>query len=653
MNKIFIIKGENGYYNMMKKIIFFPLLFSLFIFMSGLFHAAAVTKGIYVTTSGGQNLYLYKDYYALVVGVGDYDKWPDLSDSVKNSKEFSWFLRQRGFNVKLLIDPDSQELKGALNDIAEDIGQEPDRGIVFYYSGHGETQILSDGTKLGWIIPRDCPLLKDDPQRFAKLAISMKTIEEYSKRLRSRHLIMFFDSSFSGSVFTTETAALRFVLEKNALPMRQYIIASREDEPVTDQTIFIQSMLKGLKGNADYNNDGYITGSELGVYLADRLVKDTKGPQHIQYCKIKDSTSNQGDFVFLLKETKLDTGRLFVETHPKDALVKILNIRPRFVQGMELKSGRYNLEVSAKGYAVKKEWIPLTAGEDKTIQIHLNQLGDVLVNGLGMKFVLIHPGSFTMGSSQSEPGRLNDEDAHRVTLTKGFYMQTTEVTVGQFRQFIQATGYKTEAEKKGGCWIRSEKGKWEQKKGSNWDSPGSWETIESRQTDNHPVTCISWNDTQAFIRWLTRKEGMTYGLPTEAGWEYACRTLKTTPFSYGSCLSTSQANFGSVGAFFSNCKDAYGINRKMPIIVGKLVPNPWGLFDMHGNVSEWCYDWYGPYPNRSPKNPKGPSKGAERVMRGGHWISDAHDCRCAGRGSFLTDSASDAIGFRLVVKPSS
>ena len=642
------MKKSNPQYSSTPILQFLSLFFALVIATP---HVGAVTKGISVVSQGGQSLYLYKDYCALVVGVSNYDKWPDLPNAVKDAREVSRSLKRLGFKVTLVTDPTSQELKRAMNTLTRKTGQEPDCGIVFYYAGHGETQTLADGTKLGFIIPRDCPLLRDDPYGFAERAISTRDIETYSMQIRSKHVLMFFDSSFSGAVFSLEPPALEVISQESALPVRQYIIAGREDEPVPDPSMFKRSLLKGLKGDANCIYDGYVTGSELGVYLADRVVKTTKGRQHTQYGKINNPALARGDFVFQLVETKSDTGRLFVETDPGDARVRILNIRPPFGQGMELKPGKYHLAVSAPGYATKKKWVNLEAGEDKRIDIRLSKLRDVLTNSLDMKFVLIRPGSFVMGSPHDGDIGVDDETVHRVTLTKGFYMQNTEVTVGHFRQFVKATGHRTEGETTGGCWVRTESGGWKKKKGSTWSNPGSWETAKSHQTDRHPVTCVCWNDAQAFIQWLSRKEGMSYGLPTEAEWEFACRAATTTPFAFGRCLSTSQANYGGVGPHFSDCRGVYLVDRKSPIRVAGLAPNPWGLFDMHGNVSEWCQDWYGGYSSGPVTDPKGASFGTDRVMRGGHWFSKAHGCRSAKRSSFRPDSASDAVGFRLVMRP--
>jgi formylglycine-generating enzyme required for sulfatase activity len=225
-------------------------------------------------------------------------------------------------------------------------------------------------------------------------------------------------------------------------------------------------------------------------------------------------------------------------------------------------------------------------------------------------------------------------------------MQSTEVTVGQFKQFVQSTGYKTEAEKGGGCWTAGDGRRWTRKPGTSWQTPGLV-GIE----DNLPAICVTWNDATAFARWLSRKERRTYRLPTEAEWEYAGRAGIATPFSTGRCLSTDEANYGKIGYAYQKCTTVFRKKRGRPIKVGLLTPNPWKLYNIHGNVSEWCRDWYGLYTSGSATNPKGPNSGSERVMRGGHWQADAAGCRSARRWRFPPNLASDVVGFRLVMMP--
>jgi formylglycine-generating enzyme required for sulfatase activity len=633
-----------------KPIALFICLSFFFVLLIQTFSVLAETQGIRFVSQAGKEIQLYKDYHALVVGVGNYDKWPPLPNAVKDAREVSWLLRRLGFKVTLLTNPSSRELKKALNEFVQNSGQVPDRGLVFYYAGNGETQNLPDGTKLGWIIPRDCPLPQTDRSGFEKLAISTKLIEYYSQQIKSKHVLMFFDSSFSGEVFSLESPVLKVISENSALPVRQYLIAGRQDEPIPDQSMFKRSLVEALEGKADVVHDGYVTGSELGVYLADRVVKYSRGYQHPQYGKASNNDLARGDFVFDLTAKRLDISRLFVETNPDEATIKILNIKPRFYQGIELKPGKYLVGVSAPGHQTQKKWINLDTGEDRTIDVRLRKILDEFTNSLGLRFVYISPGSFLMGSSKKDPARLSDENEHQVTLTKPFFMQSTEVTVGQFSQFVKATGYRTESETGGGCWISAKGAGWKKKRGSSWRKPGYAEIIES-SNNSLPVTCVTWNDAQAFIQWLSRKEGKTYRLPTEAEWEYASRAGTHTPFSYGNCLSTDQANYGELGWYFPACKGGFRVNRKKPINVGSLTPNPWKLFNMHGNVSEWCQDWYGSYPGKSVTNPQGPSSGTERVMRGGHWRADAQECRSAKRWRFPPNMAFDAVGFRLVMIP--
>jgi len=216
------------------------------------------------------------------------------------------------------------------------------------------------------------------------------------------------------------------------------------------------------------------------------------------------------------------------------------------------------------------------------------------VPSINYKMVYISPGTFMMGSPSSEPKREKDEKPHRVTLTKGFYMGVTEVTQGQWRKIM----------------------------GNN---PSYF------KGDNLPVETVSWSNCQEFIRKLNRQEGENkYRLPTEAEWEYACRAGTTTPFFTGSCISTDQANYNGNYPMPGCSKGRY---REKTIDVASFSPNAWGLYDMHGNVWEWCQDRYGDYPSGHVTDPEGPSGGSGIVLRGGSWGGNAEYCRSAFRCS--------------------
>lgn len=278
---------------------------------------SAVQRGIRVKAKSGESFYLYKDYYALVVGVSDYEYWPDLPNAEQDAKEVGDMLKRMGFNVETVTNPDSAELKRGLNKLTYNFGKEENRALLFYYAGHGETEKLADGNELGYIIPRDCPILSKDSGGFISKAISMKDIEAYSLRIRSKHVLMLFDSCFSGSLFTLVRAAPEDITEKSSYPVRQYITAGSGDETVPDNSMFKRCLMLGLQGDADLTRDGYITGTELGLYLSDKVVQSTDRGQHPQYGKIRTPELSRGDFIFELSKTQ--TGAQYISSSDLDS----------------------------------------------------------------------------------------------------------------------------------------------------------------------------------------------------------------------------------------------------------------------------------------------------------------------------------------------
>jgi formylglycine-generating enzyme required for sulfatase activity len=273
--------------------------------------------------------------------------------------------------------------------------------------------------------------------------------------------------------------------------------------------------------------------------------------------------------------------------------------------------------------------------------------GDVVAVSLGgnvtMKFAWCPPGTFLMGSPISEAKRSDDETQHRVTLTRGFHLSVFPVTRGQFARFVKDSGYQTEAERDGGAyfWTGTE---WQLDPRKNWQTPGF------EQTEGHPVVCVSWNDAVAFCDWLTAQdnERRRYRLPTEAEWEYACRAGTTTPFYFGATISTDQANYDGNYPYSRGKK---GVYRQQTTPVGSFPANAWGLFDMHGNVWEWCQDWYGPYQNEDMTDPQGGNNGHDaRVLRGGSWSRFAGVCRAAYRVWNAPGYRFNNFGFRVAFR---
>lgn len=270
---------------------------------------------------------------------------------------------------------------------------------------------------------------------------------------------------------------------------------------------------------------------------------------------------------------------------------------------------------------------------------------DVVTNSIGMKLALIPAGEFLMGSHESLddieanfPGhdyksklqrKILDEDEwpqHKVRITKQYRLGVHEVTVGQFRQYIKDSGAKSEGEADGtGGWGINKEGEFEGRKPEY-----SWQNTGYELSDDHPVVNVTWNDATKFCEWLSKKEGRKYRLPTEAEWEYACRVGTKTrywsgndPESLGkianvadaSSVAAGQKQFGDYGRFALKAKDGHFTPAK----VGTFGANPFGLHDMHGNVWEWCSDYYDEnYYSKSPvDDPQGPEDGRLHVRRGG------------------------------------
>jgi formylglycine-generating enzyme required for sulfatase activity len=264
--------------------------------------------------------------------------------------------------------------------------------------------------------------------------------------------------------------------------------------------------------------------------------------------------------------------------------------------------------------------------------------GEVVSNFLGMRFAWCPPGVFMMGSPPDEEGRSDDEMQRWEKILKGFCLGVSPVTRGQFARFVQESGYTTVAERTGGamCWVGTQ---WQKDPSRSWRSPGF------EQTDEDPVVCVSFKDTIALCQWLSDndREGRQYRLPTEEEWEYACRAGSTTPFYFGQTISTDQANYDGSSTYGTGPK---GLFRRRTTPVATFPANRWGLFDMHGNVWEWCQDTYGSRPSAETAV-EGTLDTVSRVLRGGSWYSMPQWCRSANRNGSAAASCGDDFGCRI------
>ena len=275
-----------------------------------------------------------------------------------------------------------------------------------------------------------------------------------------------------------------------------------------------------------------------------------------------------------------------------------------------LHDGNYSVVVSNDFGSVTSALTPLQV--DGTPSAHT-------VSSISMEMIFCPPGTFTMGSPTSETGRGGDETQHQVTLTNGFYLGKYEVTQAQYQTVM------------------------------NGNSAGLSADPSQFKGSNRPVERASWEDAQVFLTRLNSIEqsagrlpnGWKYVLPTEAEWEYACRAGTTTAYSWGNDINSSRANYNWDGGGND------GNDSKQTVEIGQFSANPWGFYDMHGNVWEWVSDWKASYLTGAQTNPEGPASGSHRVLRGGSWSNGVPSLRSAQRNSHTPSYRVSTLGFRV------
>jgi formylglycine-generating enzyme required for sulfatase activity len=261
---------------------------------------------------------------------------------------------------------------------------------------------------------------------------------------------------------------------------------------------------------------------------------------------------------------------------------------------------------------------------------------------IGPEMVVVPAGSFTMGSPETEPERESwragtESPQRTVTIARPFAVGRHAVTRGQFAAFVNKTAHKME----GGAYVWTGS-KWEHDPKASWRAPGF------AQDDGHPVVCVNWNDAKAYAAWLSNEAGQDYRLATEAEWEYCCRAGRTTPFWWGSSINPTQANYN--GNYVYKGGGNKGEYRQRTVPVDSFEANPWGLYQVHGNVMEWCEDvWHDTYKG-APTDGTGWLEGGDqslRVLRGGSWYYYPFILRSACRGRYPSVVRYSGIGFRL------
>ncbi len=396
-------------------------------------------------------------------------------------------------------------------------------------------------------------------------------------------------------------------------------------------SVFLNGRFKA-KTTAEYN--GCIIENVSPGKNTIKIVKDgyapyeeviTISPGEVFAYKVKPfakhivTISEQGNKGETGKKVELETGKLLVQSVPINIKISMPAIEgvsdiPKTKDEWiadKIPAGNYTIQFSFNQKMIEKK---LVIKKNEKTKVFVNLLSGeyketYMSQSVVMEYVSIPAGTFIMGSAAAEDNMRSDELQHYVTLD-AFKMSKYEVSFEQYDMFCELTGRPMVSDN---GWGRGKM----------------------------PVINVSWDDAAAFAAYVGAR------LPTEAEWEYACRAGTTTRYNTGNTLSTSQANYDGSYPYRNN---PIGLNRQKTLTVGSFEPNAWGLYDMHGNVAEWCSDWYELYSASPQRNPRGAAFGTTRVYKGGSYLGIAGICRSAKRFSTKPDYRMNSTGFRVVTK---
>ena len=604
---------------------------------------------IKVRTNTNKEIDLYKASYALVIGNGNYTHWNSLPGALRDVEEVKDVLETHGFNVTLKIDLKKAEFEKALAKFVLESGKDEDNRLLFYYAGHGYTRKAVNGEDLGYLAMVDAPSSATDKVGLEIASIDMSSLVTQAKKIHARHVLFMFDSCFSGTILEArdEFQIPEGISDSIKHPVRQFITAGRKDETVPDHSYFKQVFLDLIQGRVrETFFDGYITGEGLGYYLKNQVPQYNKA-QHPQYGKIRDPKLNKGDFVFVLPRTGNDNRELetvailTVTSVPNDATVNVDNtaigktpmhshkIDTGILRQKEVVIG---LELSGHKSLVKKA--TLMGGQLFTWNVSLEEMlaqpniQPMIVGKDGAEMVLIPAGEFQMiGNTYAE--RLSTN-----VYVDAFYMDKYEVTNAQYKMFV------------------NDNPEWQkdriQEKHHNGYYLDYWDGNDyPTSKDDYPVTHVSWYSAMAYAAWAGKR------LPTEAEWDRSGRGgLVNQSYPWGNAIDPSKANYDG--------------NFDGPTPIGNYPANGYGLYDMSGNVWEWCLDEhnYDITPSGRMYTKLIPisvleitnlqhdfaniKSSTERVLRGGSWDNFAHDVRVGRRHGLEPTHAYGKLGFRCV-----
>lgn len=553
------------------------------------------------------------NYHALIVGINSYQEWTPLTTAVNDARALREILiKQYGFTSdRIILKTDEQAtLSQITNELRNIAGRlKPIDNLLIYFAGHGH---LDDLTGEGYWIPVEGKL--KDPSTW--LAHSMVKNILSSERVMGKNIVVVADSCYAGtllrggpSLLSMGDARYQERLRELAIKKSRQVITSGGNEPVSDggregHSLFAYYFLKALREN----NREVVDLENLfhsGVWKPVAEI----GGQRPNAGRLKTPMDEDGQFVLVRAagvapragpdELALAEERRKLE----EERAQVAALRQLIEEQRKLEEERKRLDAERKQLEEERK---KRDGEEKRVAM-AKRPGKTsissIINSIGMEFVLIPAGKFAMGSPSSESGRYADEKPqHDVAIPRPFYMGKYEVTQGQWRQVM----------------------------GNN---PSNFKNCGN----DCPMENISWSDAQEFIRRLNEKENTDrYGLPTEEEWEYACRAGSLTAYSFGD-------NAGSLDEYAWYSSNSGNRTHQ----VGQKGPNSWGLYDMQGNVWEWCSDSV-IYTQRFLRWPTEPESRFNRLIRGGGLSDSSRSVRCARRLIVETSYKGRDLGLRLV-----
>ena len=286
------------------------VILTLFALLSTITYIFASQRGISrveIKTQAGETVGLYEESHALVIGVSDYTNgWPDLESVIKDVESVGVSLEDHGFQVTKILNPTKKELYTAFQNFIDQYGFDESNRLLFYFAGHGYTHDLH-GRDQGYIVPQDAPFPDKAEKGFLRGYLPMNQIRAWSKQFQAKHALFVFDSCFSGTVLKDRSLIVpQQIRAVTAKPVRQFISAGTAGQTVPAQSIFRPLFIRGIKGEADLDQDQYVTATELGLFLQNKVAGYDTG-QTPQFGKIKDPLYDEGDFVFALRKLRNTT----------------------------------------------------------------------------------------------------------------------------------------------------------------------------------------------------------------------------------------------------------------------------------------------------------------------------------------------------------